>query len=101
MKIGTKVLVKAIAKRVGGVRGANSVSWESKKLKEPKEAYYVGYTYKHEGYYVPESETGDFFGVNYVPARLEVTNDVLVLRIKYTERSSDRFAFAKDVKEID
>ena len=63
------------------------VEWISQILNQPKKAYYCGYTYKQEGNVVED----------YINS-LNVTNRVLLIRVKFHERENEVFVEPQHLK---
>lgn len=99
MKIGTKVFVKATAHSYYEEieKGCLQRIWIKEKC--DREGWYVGYTHKQEGDYVIPKATHTYFSsnFNYEQPYLRNIRSIKLLRIKFTERSNDSFAYPADV----
>jgi len=100
MKIGDKVLVKAL---VEPVYVDNNRTLIKKELDPPKEMIYTGYTFRQEGTYMGGKGVYGRFGYydDYEPPYLSVEKTTKVLRVKENERCNDKFAFEEDVENLE
>ncbi len=98
MKIGSKVLVKALAE-------PRYIDGENRKLvrapfSAPKEMYYTGYTFRCEGKYHDSTVRSHFHGTqDFDSAYLAVTKTIKVARVKTNERENDKFCLMEDLEE--
>ena len=88
-EMGEKVIVKATMypMYIDGER-----KWLRENLVHPKEAFYVGYTYKQEGKVTSSGIEG--------PAYLTNIKSIKVLRVKFSDWGNDKFALLQDVRWI-
>lgn len=97
MEIGQRVIVQAIVHHVY-VGDARTI--ERKLLPAPKTAFYVGYTFKQEGQ-IREPSPSPWDGSSGGQSYLEIKKTYKVLRVKFSARGNDKFAFAEDVHVIE
>ena len=86
-KMGEKIIVKAI---VYPMYVLGERKWLREQLINPREAFYVGYTYKQEGAVFTDPETGISNLIN--------IKSIKVLRVKFSDWGNDYFALLQDVK---
>lgn len=94
--IGARILVRATCKPFYDIECHRYLG--RKLLPIEKEYFYVGYTFKMEGIYVPESVgSGNYFEPpDYNPAFLSVGKAVKVLRIRKNPRGKEEFCLPED-----
>ena len=66
--------------------------WLRKQLVQPKEGFYVGYTYKQEGRLGSNSYLDHSFLIK--------IKSIKVLRVKFSDWGNDKFALLQDVRRI-
>ena len=66
--------------------------WLREQLVHPKEAFYVGYTYKQEGKLAYDRSSGHSI--------LTDIKSIKLLRIKFADWRNDKFALLQDVRRI-
>ncbi len=96
MEIGTEVVVN---KTAHPTYLGNKRTWYSYELPKPKLGYYVGYTFKQEGTY-KDGRTFNPIIEEYEQPYLTDIKTIKLIRIKFSPRGNDQFAFPKDIYSL-
>jgi hypothetical protein len=92
MKIGDRVLVRALVKSIYEDKYRKLIREE---FDVPKEMIYTGYTFRQEGRHV-----GGRYGSYFEPPYLSVEKTIKVIRVKEHERHNEKFAFPEDAEVL-
>ena len=93
LTIGEKIIVKATASPTYIDKRR---LWPRKVLEEPREGWYVGYSFKQEGEYVPSVWLGNEI---YRSAHLKNIKSVKLMRVKLDEWGNDQYAYRQDIEK--